>query len=153
MVVYVEGKCNIQQQVVYSVIEYCYNKLIPQYEADIFVSLDDTSLITTPNGWCQHNHGNNFEIAINSNLSMPELIKTVCHEMVHVKQGVKNELVETHNTKYCRTWKGIEYNGKCKDEFPWELEAYCLEGKLYKTFMEQYNVKNKDELETQQRLH
>jgi hypothetical protein len=57
--------------------------------------------------------------------------------MVHVKQGVKNELVCSHNNKYSRLWLGTEY----VDEFPWEVEAYQLENTLFDSFVEQFNEK------------
>lgn len=131
MVVHVEGECKKQQQLVYNVVEHCYLKLIPQFDVDIFVNLK-SKIENNLNGWCQHNYSNNYDIVIDADLPTLELIKTVCHEMVHVKQGAKNELVESYGNKYQRTWKGIEY----ENELPWELEAYKLEDELFKTFME-----------------
>lgn len=136
MVVYVDSECKKQQQLVYNVVAHCYEQLIPQYDVDIFITLKP-ELSDNLDGWCQHNCESNheFEIAINSNLSNSILTKTVCHEMVHVKQGVRKELVYTHDNKYCRLWKGIEYH----HESPWEIEAYKLEEQLFNSFMENYS--------------
>ena len=135
MVVYVESECKTKKQLVYQVVQHCFNKLMSQYDVDIFITLKP-NLNNNLNGWCQHNYRNNFEIAVDGNLPTNELIRTVCHEMVHVKQGVKNELSNTDN-KYCRVWKGVEY----KNEHPWEVEAYKLEKQLFSSFMEQYSEK------------
>jgi len=132
VVVCVDGICKKQQKLVYSVVQYCYNELTPHHDVDIFITLK-SSLSNNLNGWCQHNHNNNFEILLDSKLQNNELIKTVCHEMVHVKQGVKNELTYEYNDKYCRMWKGIEYISEC----PWEIEAYQLEKELFNSYMEQ----------------
>ena len=136
MLVYVNAKSKKQRQLVYNVVQHCYANLIKGYDVNIFIILK-SSLSNNLNGWCQHNHSNNFDIAIDSNLNHSTLIKTICHEMVHVKQGVKNELVESYNNKYCRMWKGVEY----KDEYPWEIEAYKLEKQLFSSFTEQYSEK------------
>jgi hypothetical protein len=59
--------------------------------------------------------------------------------MVHVKQGIKNEL-KPYVNKYYRIWKGSKYNTPYHVQ-PWEVEAYHLEEKLFSSFMEQYNGK------------
>jgi hypothetical protein len=66
-----------------------------------------------------------------------EMVKTLAHEMVHVKQHAKNELGKT-NVIFCKDGLAIEtiWNGKPwtakKDEnqhydSPWEIEAYGRE--------------------------
>ena len=136
MIVYVEGGYNKQKELVYNVIEHCYKQLLNGHDINIFLKLKPT-LKDSLNGWCQHNYSNNFDIAINNTQSKTQLIKTICHEMVHVKQGIKNELTYKNNNKYCRLWKGIEYTNEC----PWEVEAYQLEDKLFNAYMEQCNEK------------
>ena len=131
MIVYVDSNCKKQQQLVYSVIEHCYAYLIPYDDVNINIHLKE-ELSDQLNGWCQHNSDNNYEICVDKSLPTDELIKTVCHEMVHVKQGVRNELVCSYRNKYSRLWLGTEYT----DELPWEVEAYELENILFKTFME-----------------
>lgn len=135
MVVYVESDCNKQKQLIYDVIQHCYKKLINGYDINVF--LKHKYIEDQLNGWCQHNYSNNFDIAISNTLSPTQLIKTVCHEMVHVKQGIKNELTYEHKNKHCRLWKGVEYKNEC----PWETEAYHLEEELFRTFMETRNEK------------
>ena len=59
--------------------------------------------------------------------------------MVHVKQGIKNEL-EPYVNKYYRIWKGTKYNTLYQYQ-PWEVEAYFLEEKLFSSFTEQHSEK------------
>ncbi len=79
-----------------------------------------------------------FEIEIRSHIGAKATLKTIAHEIVHVKQFVKNEL------DYALTkWKGKVIDTEKVDYYqrPWEIEAfgltyglytnYCLENKLW----------------------
>ena len=130
MIIYIEGGTDEAKRLAYQVLDYCYNELIPTYDTNINVDL------TTPDdglaGWCIYDDGD-FEIEINKALSREDIIKTLCHEMVHVKQYLKGELVE----KQCaRVWKGKDYTDAEHTDCPWEIEAYKLEEVLFKTFEE-----------------
>jgi hypothetical protein len=135
MIVDVLCKCSTKRELTHDVIQYCYNKLIPTDDINVIVHLRSQQL----SGWCQHNHTNNFTVSINEQLSYNDLIKTICHEMVHVKQGIKNEL-EPYVNKYYRIWKGTKYNTLYQYQ-PWEVEAYFLEEKLFSSFTEQHSEK------------
>ena len=58
-----------------------------------------------------------------------ELVATLCHEMVHVKQFARHELSICGNRWKSRNWPGTEY----WDE-PWEKEARRLQHKLAMNF-------------------
>jgi Zn-dependent peptidase ImmA (M78 family) len=70
-----------------------------------------------------------FTLFIDKNLPEEEKIRTIAHELVHVKQYVYNELNEQMTM-----WRGkkvseddyLNYNDR-----PWEREAYKMEKKLY----------------------
>jgi hypothetical protein len=130
MISYVTGSTDKNKRLVYHVIEHCYNELIPEYDTDIYIELTipDDNL----NGWCEYD-GENFEIEIKESLSREELIKTVAHEMVHVKQYLTGELVEE---RCKRIWKGVDHTDDTHFNYPWEIEAYKLEEILYKSFEE-----------------
>lgn len=58
-----------------------------------------------------------------------EMMQTLAHEMVHVKQYFRNELDGTGmNFK----WKGRNANGYKYENQPWEREAFKREEGLYK---------------------
>ena len=133
MVVYVEGECDIE--LTHSVVAHCFNELIPTHDVNINVLVRDIQTDNI-NGWYQWTDDHNSEISVDKSLSKNQFIKTLCHEMVHVKKGVKKELEES---KYCRSWLGTEYKllsgTEYTGQFPWEAEAYYLENKLYNSFM------------------
>lgn len=68
-------------------------------------------------------------ITISKRLSMKDIVRTLFHELVHVKQYLDGRL-ETGNPF---RWHGIPTN--CNyDNYPWEIEAFDLEEKMMKKF-------------------
>lgn len=86
----------------------------------------------------QHGYGdiedNVAVIGINPCISLDDVIKTVIHEIVHIKQIYKGELVLGEGTKKT-TWYGNVYEENYY-KLPWEVEAYEIENKI----MEKLNV-------------
>jgi len=74
----------------------------------------------------------NFTLHIKNDLCEKETIKTIAHEMVHVKQYAYLELNESMTM-----WQGkyIDINKIKYSNFPWEIEAFHLSNIL----MENYN--------------
>lgn len=76
-----------------------------------------------------------------------EMIKTLAHEMVHVKQHAKNELVSgvwgitRGGIKMSSKWQGKVWKPKNKEDAyydsPWEIEAYGREVGLYQKWLAQ----------------
>lgn len=56
-----------------------------------------------------------------------ELITTVCHETVHIKQYLRKETVDLSADR--KKWKGVEYdlNETNYYDLPWEQEAYFMQ--------------------------
>jgi hypothetical protein len=67
-----------------------------------------------------------FEMRICRGMNLYDIITTVCHEMVHIKQYVRGEL------NACGTrWKSRKISDKTQYmDLPWEKEAFKLEEKL-----------------------
>lgn len=78
-----------------------------------------------------------FVIDINSKQTEEEIIRTLAHEMVHVKQYVYGELNE-EGTKWCgeSLARDLEYH-----EQPWEIEAHDVGDILFNDYMEKNSVK------------
>ena len=76
-----------------------------------------------------------FEIGISGLMSDNDMIKTVIHELVHVKQYVKGELIERTHGKYKTIWKGKDHSKTSYSRQPWEKQAYRLQESLYKKYM------------------
>ena len=81
-----------------------------------------------------------FTISLKSQ-DIKDMIKTLGHEMVHVKQHAKNELQTGHavaargGLKIYSKWMGEVWKAKRKEDdyfdSPWEIEAYGREVGLY----------------------
>jgi hypothetical protein len=80
-----------------------------------------------------------YKVVVHLNRNMASVIRTVAHEMVHVKQFNKKEL------KYVGSrisWKGDLY----KDNHPyhtrpWEIEAFGMDKELSEKFLAHKNIK------------
>lgn len=84
-----------------------------------------------------------FLISINKNLSKEDTLRSIAHEMVHVKQYVKREL--KHYTRGDKVKFLDEFFIESKTNYwirPWEKEARALEEILYEEFVrsEEYDV-------------
>jgi hypothetical protein len=75
-----------------------------------------------------------FEIRIKKSRSIKNMLCTLAHEMVHVKQFAKGELNcdQTRWQKQDVDSDNVEYS-----ELPWEVEASTLERMLYHMYIEQ----------------
>ena len=90
-------------------------------------------------GFSSKNTDNEFSIELDRNLDFNDLLETICHEMIHIKQYVNGELIEQNGQTI---YKNILYNIDANDYYedvdnlPWEKEAYEKEtyySKLYLT--------------------
>jgi hypothetical protein len=72
-----------------------------------------------------------FEIELNYNVSGPDILKTLAHELVHIKQFVYGETNEA-----LTRWKGNKVSNDTDYWFePWEIEARGLEIALFTKFV------------------
>lgn len=89
--------------------------------------------LTTIEGYNSKNKPREFLIEINSNQSEDEIIKTISHELVHVKQYCTGELNDKMSV-----WRGqsvpdeLEYHNQ-----PWEIEAYFIGDMLYYDYIKE----------------
>lgn len=116
----------------------CYSLLSNR----LFVNIDCNIHIHKPKnlyGSCTWDDTNirprEFIIEIHREMDEKNFITTVCHEAVHLKQYVKNELRELYRGGHRLMW----YDTDCSDlpysKLPWEIEATSLEKSLYKNFI------------------
>ena len=101
--------------------------------------------------WCcpidDHVRPREFEIELDSSLGRVTSIRTLAHEMVHVRQWVKNELKD-----YVRKdthWHGSSVSPDTPyRELPWEVEAYALQNQL----ASEYFAWNRDQKKLRRRV-
>ena len=75
--------------------------------------------------------------------NIDELLDTVCHEMIHVKQTLKKEIRDFMRPSYHKKWlckdgKYRQYENLPYHKLPWEVEAYRDSGKLLRKFKREY---------------
>lgn len=108
------------------------------------ISLNITIVKSLPNedlGYCDiisfnsQNKPRDFDIIITTkDQTKQEVISTLAHEMVHVKQFALKELNETHTV-----WRGTKLNSNVDYwDSPWEVEAREWEDILYNIFKAEY---------------
>ena len=84
-----------------------------------------------------------FEMTLNKGQDRPTILKNIAHELVHLKQFARRELVDfdTRNQpKYLGSListANLEYW-----DYPWEIEAYGREIGLYNRYLEHLTNKN-----------
>lgn len=73
-----------------------------------------------------------FLIEIHPWIGAKEILRTLAHEMVHIKQYVKGETNDTLSK-----WKGVPIDPDTIDYYhhPWEMEAYSIETGLFTKFV------------------
>lgn len=74
---------------------------------------------------------NSYEIVIFLNHSEKEIIQTLAHEMVHIHQYHRHDLVFKNKRVY---WKGIDHTDTRYKKRPWEVEAFKKEKALADKF-------------------
>lgn len=94
-----------------------------------------------------------FTINIRDAKDDDDVIKTLAHEMVHVKQYAKNELAKEIRVskgggfRMATRWQGKPWSPKSKEDpywdCPWEIEAYGREVGLYHKWVEHLSCKMK----------
>lgn len=77
-------------------------------------------------GYCDYDE-DEVIITLAKRLSVKEAIRTLFHELVHVKQHVDGRLEKGY--VWCGQVYECDYN-----ELPWEIEAYDLEEKMMEQF-------------------
>ena len=138
MFVEVIGGSNSQKKHTTKMVEFCANKLMPRIQ-NLWITVN----LCKPEGavgYCLELDDNRtFELEIDHTQPLRQLLETVAHEMVHVKQYARRELNPNKEV-----WLGKTYNPKSMSywDLPWEIEAhgrevglfirYCEENKLAK---------------------
>ena len=125
----VNGGNKTQREICENVVRHMISELLPRFRTlDITVNL--VNIKSEAIGFCMEEDKNQFEIELDKKLSIKDMVTALCHEMVHVKQFAKKEMVDGIKTGV-PIWKSkkISLNTNYWD-LPWEKEAYRMEKKL-----------------------
>jgi len=79
-----------------------------------------------------------FTIELDSTVKIRNLLITLAHEMVHIKQWAKDEMYEYMNVAGLVRFKGEKVHMVITDywDYPWEIEAYGKQLGLFVRFCE-----------------
>ena len=126
----VEGGNKTQREICEKVVHYMIGKLMPRMRTlDIEVQLKN--LTGDAVGFCMMEENNRmFTIEADRKLGIKDLVTTICHEMIHVKQYARKEMDDWSGTGVTR-WKTKTFNAENTNYYklPWEKEAYRLQDK------------------------
>jgi len=135
----IKGGTKHQKEIIVKTIEFCAERLnLKKRKFNLVVKVKDL----TKNeyyGVCSMNHDakkKEIVIELEKKNTLMEMVRTVCHEMIHCKQYVKKELTEFYDAKkneWRYFWRGTEWTKKViaseegkydLTKAPWEKEAY-----------------------------
>lgn len=78
----------------------------------------------------------NFEVYIDPTSSKRQILLTLAHEMIHVKQYATGELRYKQCYEVAR-WKGVNHDANMNyHEKPWEIQAYSLESGVLDSYIQ-----------------
>lgn len=131
-----KGGNRFQKHIVNQTVDWCMGKLMPRIKR-IHINVHLRNL-DDADGYCENAAIEDgdfvgasprlFNVEINKSLSLTEMISTIIHEMVHVRQYVNRELAD--GGLYTK-WKSKSVpQGTDYYDQPWEKEAYRLQDKL-----------------------
>ena len=129
--VVVEGGNKTQREICEKVVHYMITQLMPRMRTlDIEVQLKN--LTGDAVGFCMMEENNRmFTIEADKKMGIKDLVTTICHEMIHVKQYARKEMDDWSGVGLAR-WKGRTFNAANTNYYnlPWENEAYRLQDKF-----------------------
>ena len=81
-----------------------------------------------------------FSVVLDKNVDTKDLIRTVIHEMIHVKQYIRKEM-DSEIVGSRMRWKSKTYPYDIKyDDMPWEKEANRLETKYGNEYLKEIGI-------------
>lgn len=115
---------------------YCTKRLSRFKNLDIII--DFVKLDAEYAGFCVKLDKNNFVIELDYKMNTNDICLTICHEMTHVKQFIRQELEYTDHSVI---WKSRKYTTEDYLSQPWEKEAIKEEAILSKMFFSEHPQK------------
>lgn len=138
MEIIVKGRSKeLKKNTVKDIVEYLGHELLGKRLANnVRVTVEFIDLPLTCYGMCdpyqfEHTQYREFVLFINKHMKKRKTLKTLIHEMVHVRQFARNQYRQFDNNVY--RWNNKRLTMKAVDylSMPWEIEANRLERPLY----------------------
>lgn len=150
MIINVTGGSKRQKELVESIAEFCAYKLMPRLapKISITIKLSDTlkkrEKIYGDCIWEDEDlYPREFTIRADACQKQRQLLETIAHEMVHVKQYARDEMRQLSTKPVCR-FNGAHYpNDLDYWDQPWEIEAHGREKGLFIRWAESQGIQSK----------
>jgi hypothetical protein len=138
MQIYTKGSTRKTQKIVKDLTRFCADMLMSKRLVDgLLIRIEFIKdLDNEYDGDCEYvdeeSRPKEFLIRVNDSLKLSKKLRTICHEMVHVKQYATGEMKYMSRPARFTKFQGTLY----PDEFdywdsPWEIEAFGREPGLY----------------------
>ena len=125
-----------QRAIATDVAAHCIESLLPRHRT-LWLEIEFRNLgRDNVLGYCYKTDHHIYTLELDKFQRVYDLILTTCHEMVHVKQGVRKELTESHLKQF---WKGVEHPDREANHVgpkqPWEREAWDMQEELAHSYI------------------
>lgn len=141
MIVEIHGASEEQKEIITDLSNFAMKKMMPRAWADLYLFVEiDSELFDREGtlGDCTWEGSSksprDFIIRLDGNLPKDELLLTLAHELVHVKQYAKNELKQFCNLRGYRFKNDLYPLDYAYSLRPWEIEASVLESTLVESW-------------------
>tara|TARA_B110000211_G_scaffold232519_1_gene296457 strand:+ start:323 stop:748 length:426 start_codon:yes stop_codon:yes gene_type:complete len=127
----VKGGTKSQRRFVLAIVNWYIKKMLPRVRTlDITVRLTKCYTESNAMGYClAMSDYKTFDIELDKNMRMFDTISTLCHELTHLKQFYRKEMIHKLHGKI--QWKKKIYESDHPYlSQPWEKEAFEVEKQL-----------------------
>lgn len=139
----ISGSTKRKRELAKSVVDFMISSLLPRHRTlNIEIILSNLQKETGVCGFCNAFSRRDFLIEVDKTLCIYDLIETICHEMIHLKQHARRELKRYNYKEKSVLWKNKKYSidSENYNDFPWEKEAYEYEFIYAKEFLTSQGV-------------
>jgi predicted SprT family Zn-dependent metalloprotease len=115
------------------VVHHLSETLFHDIDHDIISVAFETKTDMVVDGFCTQEDEFDYTIELRSDLRNEELERTIIHELVHIWQYVRGDLVQEHidGLGPRMVWMGEDMTSVDYNDRPWEQQAVALEERYY----------------------
>lgn len=146
MYISARGSDRKTQKICKDIAQYCAEQLLGKRLSDNIELhlkfLDKLDKHGTSDGDCiwddDEDRPREFTIRVRSGMNLSKKLRTVCHEMVHLKQYAKGEMKQMWRPARTTRYQGQYYPDDLNYwDQPWEIEAFGREDGLYTRWVDE----------------
>ena len=129
----ITGGTKSQRKLTERAARYMIRELLPR-KKNLVLDVSIQNIKEKAMGYCDYVERDTFELTVHNKCSLYEYVSTIAHELTHLKQYAKGELVTKIRKVY---WKGEDMSDVPYSKQPWEKEANRVESDLAKKFIKE----------------